>query len=71
MDKPTPQLLKQAILDLQEPIVFKNIINNEREGNIYDCLSFEKLKYVLGEMSLTFRTGKNLKTKVNVFLNPL
>ncbi|XP_015117664.1 HSPB1-associated protein 1 [Diachasma alloeum] len=60
--KPTPELLKQVIFELQEPIVFKNIINNDSEGDRWDFLGLGKLRSALGDMPLSFRTGKNSRT---------
>uniref|UniRef100_A0A0C9S089 Hspbap1 protein n=1 Tax=Fopius arisanus TaxID=64838 RepID=A0A0C9S089_9HYME len=61
--EPSPEVLRQAILELQEPVIFQNIINNDLERNNWSRLSLEGLRDVLGDKSLPFRTGKNSRTK--------
>lgn len=63
---PSRDLIKQMILEINEPILFNGIINNDTDNwNKLEINNFIKL---LGDYKLPFRVGKNIRTTVNYFI---
>ncbi|XP_008558350.1 HSPB1-associated protein 1 isoform X1 [Microplitis demolitor] len=57
---PSRDLIKQMILEINEPILFNGIINNDTDNwNKLEINNFIKL---LGDYKLPFRVGKNIRT---------
>lgn len=62
---PSRDLLKQIILEINEPILFNEIINHDNNWNKLELNNFIKL---LGDNKLPFRVGKNKATIVIILI---
>ncbi|XP_015591215.1 HSPB1-associated protein 1 isoform X2 [Cephus cinctus] len=62
---PSNGILKQAIMDLKEPVIFRGILKDEEGCNIWKFLDWNltELAEKLGDMRLPFRTGFNGRSK--------
>lgn len=61
---PSKETLKQAIFDLQEPVIFHNILQDEKGSFIWQLLQWNlsELATKFGDMQLPFRVGYNAKS---------
>ncbi|CAD6231884.1 GSCOCG00001635001-RA-CDS [Cotesia congregata] len=58
---PSRDLLKQIILEINEPILFNGIISNDNDNN-WNKLELNNFIKLLGDNKLPFRVGKNKAT---------
>lgn len=63
---PNEETLKEVIFDLQEPVVFHNILQNGNGSFIWKLLQWNLSELVekFGDMKLQFRVGYNSRSMV-------
>lgn len=70
--KPSPEILREAILQLDEPVLFKSILINEDVDNNWRLFQLPNLTKLLTDdycmEKLPFRVGVNAPTSVNIYL---
>lgn len=71
--EPTPEILREVIPQLEEPVVFNNLLVDSNGKNIWKFLDWNltELSEKLGHLSLPFRVGLNAKTTVRKLQYPM
>lgn len=66
--EPSEAIMKQAVMELQEPVVFRHMLQNAEGANIWKFLDWDltELAEKLGDMPLPFRTGLNARTVIHL-----
>lgn len=69
LNSPSKKVLHQAIMEIEEPVVFQQMLQNEKGEYYWKLLEWNlsELAERFGDIKLPFRIGYNARTMVNYY----